>query len=54
MECPICGSKEVDVPTVDVGVGSVQCGPAMCMTCNAAQDYDGKWIPYNPNEKSPT
>lgn len=43
MTCPFCGSKNVDVPTVDIGVGEQQCGPAVCIDCDAAQDSDGKW-----------
>ena len=43
MECPFCLSKNVDVPMVDIGVGEEQCGPAICLDCNAAQDDQGAW-----------
>ncbi len=44
MKCPICNS-EVEVPTVDVGVGEIQCGPAVCHICFACQNADGTWTP---------
>lgn len=42
MKCPFCDA-EVSVPTVDIGVGEQQCGPADCPNCGAAQDSDGRW-----------
>lgn len=45
MDCPFCKSTNVDVPMVDIGVGEQQCGPASCLDCGAAQDYDGRWQP---------
>jgi hypothetical protein len=43
MICPFCGSDDVEVPTVDVGPGEVQCGPAECLTCLAYQEVSGEW-----------
>lgn len=37
--CPKCGSTNVDVPTVDIGVGEQQCAPATCMDCNWQEPY---------------
>lgn len=37
MICPFCGSKSIDVPTVDIGVGEQQCAPASCNDCGASQ-----------------
>lgn len=36
MECPWCGSKDVDCPTVDIGVGEQQIAPMSC-ACGAAE-----------------
>jgi hypothetical protein len=47
MNCPFCTSEEVEVPTVDIGVGEQQCGPAACFECGASQDQDGKWVQYD-------
>ncbi len=44
MQCPFCKSNAVEVPTVDIGVGNQQCGPA---SCGASQDRDGKWQQYD-------
>jgi len=27
------------VPTVDIGVGEQQCGPAFCLVCDWSQEY---------------
>lgn len=43
MECPVCGSTNIEIPTVDIGVGEMQCGPAQCNACGAAQDNEGEW-----------
>lgn len=43
MECAFCGSTNVEVPTVDIGAGEQQCGPAECRDCRAAQTDDGRW-----------
>ena len=43
MKCPFCNGASVDYPTVDIGVGEVQCGPAECNDCMAWQDGEGKW-----------
>jgi hypothetical protein len=43
MKCPFCGSTNVDVPMVDIGVGEQQCGPAACLDCYASQDENGVW-----------
>jgi hypothetical protein len=51
MKCPYCGGEEVDVPMVDIGVGSIQCGPAMCYTCNSVQDENGQWIKHPDAEE---
>ena len=32
MKCPRCGA-ECEYPTVDIGVGEVQCGSAACDSC---------------------
>ena len=45
MACPFCGSENVDIPMVDIGVGEQQCGPATCVDCLAGQDSDGTWLP---------
>ena len=45
MICPFCKNDSVDVPTVDVGVGEIQCGPAICDICSAYQERDGEWHP---------
>ena len=45
MLCPFCKSTNVDVPTVDNGVGEQQCGPAWCVDCGASQDDMGMWEP---------
>lgn len=42
MRCPWCDSIDIDVPTVDIGVGEQQCGAAGCMDCSSFQ--------INPNE----
>ncbi len=47
MQCPFCKSNAVEVPTVDIGVGNQQCGPASCEECGASQDRDGKWKQYD-------
>lgn len=47
MQCPFCKSNDVDVPTVDIGVGVQQCGPASCMECGACQDSGGEWHQYD-------
>ena len=52
MECPFCKSKNVEVPMVDIGVGSEQCGPAECLDCHAGQDFDGIWRDFNYWERS--
>ena len=36
MKCPICG-EEASMPTVDIGVGEQQCGPAYCESCQWIQ-----------------
>lgn len=53
MKCPFCNSENLDIPTVDIGVGEMQCGPARCLDCEAYQqeaDDDGEvriteWVP---------
>ena len=47
MQCPFCKSNNVEVPTVDIGVGEQQCGPAACEDCGASQDSNGKWQQYD-------
>jgi hypothetical protein len=42
MTCPFCGAV-AEVPTIDIGVGDEQCGPAECPKCGAAQDNDRVW-----------
>ena len=32
MKCPRC-NEECDYPTVDIGVGEIQCGAASCDNC---------------------
>lgn len=44
MMCPFCKSSNVEVPTVDIGVGEQQCGPAYCYDCYAYQDSCGTWV----------
>ena len=46
MQCPACKSNNVEVPTVDIGVGNQQCGPAFCYDCGSTQDSDGTWVKY--------
>lgn len=36
LECPYCES-DMEADWVDVGVGSVQCGPYHCMNCGASE-----------------
>lgn len=43
MNCPFCGSDDIDIPTVDIGVGEQQCAPAGCLKCQAYQDMEGRW-----------
>lgn len=38
MNCPKCGA-DVEVPTVDIGVGEQQCGPAFCTECDWGESY---------------
>ena len=38
MTCPLCGSENIEVPRVDVGVGEVQCAPAYCLDCDWFED----------------
>ena len=42
--CPFCGSTHVGSETVDVGVGSIACGPTGCYDCYAYINEDGKWV----------
>src|SRR5699024_7440330 len=35
-ECPYC-KEEMEADWVDVGVGSVQCGPYHCQSCGASE-----------------
>jgi len=51
MKCPFCGSENVEVPTVDIGVGDAQCGPASCRDCLAYQDSNAIWHPYEPDDE---
>ncbi len=45
MKCPFCGSDDVEVPMVDIGVGETQCGPAQCLECLSHQEADtGVWV----------
>jgi predicted Zn-ribbon and HTH transcriptional regulator len=37
MICPECDSENVEVPTVDIGVGEQQCAPASCLDCGWVQ-----------------
>lgn len=37
MICPWCGSPNVDVPSVDNGVGMQQIAPMQCSDCHAAE-----------------
>lgn len=39
MKCPECGSTQVEVPTVDIGVGEQQCAPASCLDCGWVEKY---------------
>jgi hypothetical protein len=43
VRCPECGNT-VEYPTVDIGIGEVQCGPASCPECN--------WAEEDPKDKS--
>lgn len=43
MTCPFCGSADLEIPTVDIGVGDQQCGPAWCYSCLASQTESGEW-----------
>ena len=38
--CPECGG-EIEIPTVDIGVGEQQCGPAFCLddACGWSEPY---------------
>jgi hypothetical protein len=42
MQCPFCDGDVV--PTVDIGVGEQQCGPAFCVDCGATQDMEDPMI----------
>lgn len=35
--CPYCGDANCEADWVDVGIGSVQCGPYHCMSCMASE-----------------
>lgn len=37
MNCPMCGSSNVDTPIVDIGVGYVQSEPSNCDDCLARE-----------------
>lgn len=51
MICPFCGSTDIDIPTVDIGVGECQCGSALCNICLSYQDQNGEWVKYDHNTK---
>lgn len=40
MTCPWCQSGNIDIPTVDIGVGEQQCGPMACLDCGASEMRD--------------
>jgi hypothetical protein len=35
--CPYCGHPETHAEWVDVGIGSIQCGPYHCEQCEATE-----------------
>lgn len=49
MKCPNWGSEDTDIPTVDIGVGEIQCGPMQCNACGAYQDSAGLWYQLDSN-----
>lgn len=51
--CPYCGA-EMECDIVDVGVGSVQCGPYHCERCGASEigpEGEEEWFQATDEEK---